>query len=112
MRVYIYSRTFRLAQKLFQVVQVVSADQDTWILPYSDVYLRQFRMSVASGVGTVQQSHYLHSVLSGLEYQSHQFIRSHCLCGNTRQSRLHKGMNGLVGKSQTHGMFVVSCHSL
>ena len=112
MRIHVNSRTFSLAQKLLQVVQVVSADQDTWILPYSDVYLRQFRMPVASGVGTVQQSHYLYSVLSSLKYQSHEFVCSHCLCGNTRQSRLHKGMNGLVGKSQTHGMFVVSCHSL
>ena len=66
MRVHVYSRTFSLTQKILQVVQVVSADQDTRILPYSDVYLCQFRMSVAGGVGTVQQGHYLYSVLPGL----------------------------------------------
>ena len=71
MRIHVNSRTFSLAQKLLQVVQVVSADQDTRILPYSDVYLRQFRMTVTGSIGTVQQGHYLHSVLSGLKYQSH-----------------------------------------
>ena len=112
MRIYIHSRTFGLAQKFLQIVQVVSADQDARILPCSDVHFRQFRMTVSGGIGLIQQSHHLYPVLSGFKHQCHQFVCTHRLHGDTCQSRLHKGMDSIFRKAQTHGMLVVGSHSL
>ena len=54
MRVTINTCAFSLLQKVFYILQIMTADKDTWILTHTDIDLRQLGVSIDTCVGFVE----------------------------------------------------------
>ena len=67
---------FGLGKQFFHVFQVVSADQDGWIVAYADVDVRYFRVAVAAGVGFIEQCHSFDSETPGFQNKSGELFGS------------------------------------
>ena len=65
----VYACTFRLFEQFFQVFQVMTADQDARVRTNADIDFRYFRITVALGIGFVEQGHSAYAVFSCFEYQ-------------------------------------------
>ena len=110
-RIYIHSRSLGLFQQVFDVMQVVSADQNTRILAHPDIHLCNLRIAVTGRICLVEQCHHLDTHLSRLHHLRHPFVGCQSADSNFRQCRLHERMNFPVAIPQTHGMFVISRHT-
>ena len=110
-RIYIHSRSLSLFQQVFDVIQVVSADQNTRILAHPDIHLCNLRIAVTGRICLVEQCHHLDTHLSRLHHLRHPFVGCQSADSNLRQCRLHERMNFPVAIPQTHGMFVISRHT-
>ena len=82
----------------------MSGDQNPRVVPGSYIHPGGFRMSVGTGIGTVEKFHHLYAVFSGLQDQSHQIIQNQTLIEGRRQSLAHEVINILIVISQNMGM--------
>jgi len=60
----IYACSLGLDEQFLQVFQVMTADQNGWIISNSYVYFSKFWVSVSCGIGLIQKSHNIHTVFS------------------------------------------------
>ena len=74
MGVYVDARVLALFEQLLDVVQIVSADENTRTASHADVHLRDFGVAVSGGVGFVQQSHRLHAPFAGLQRKGSELV--------------------------------------
>ena len=111
-RVDIHTRTLGLAQQFLQIVQIMSADQDTRILAHSDVHFRNLRMTVRFRMCPVEQCHHLYAHGTCFQCQCRQFGHGKIPHGGLAECPLQERMNTLVLISQTDGMIVIGRHSL
>ena len=70
----VHTRAFRLFQKFIQVPQVVTADEDAGIFPYTDLYFRDFRVPVSIRVRFVEQGHGVNTIFTAFQYHLHELI--------------------------------------
>ena len=77
--IHIHPFPFRLFQQQFQILQVVAGNEDARAVPYADVHLRDFRLSVGGSVGFIQKGHPLHTVFAGFQGESKKVIHGEVL---------------------------------
>ena len=68
------ARVLALLKELLDVVEVVSADQNTRTAAHADVHLRYFGIAESCRIGFVQQGHRLHAPFAGFQHQGGEFI--------------------------------------
>ncbi len=108
----VHAGTFGLFQQFFHVLQVVSADEDTRVVAHAQVHLRDLRMSVARGVGLVEQRHHLDPLSAGLQHECRQFIHGKGVVGDGHQCFLHKCVDAILFMFQVVCMLRIGSHSL
>lgn len=74
MGVHIHARSLSLLQQLLNVSQVVATDEDTRTLTDSNIDMGHLRTAVAVGIGLIEQSHHLHTILAGLHHKVEQLL--------------------------------------
>ena len=105
-RVDVHAGSLGLDEQLFEVLQVVAADENGGVAPHSDVYFAYLRMAVGGGVGLVQQGHGLDRRLAGFEHQGDHLVNREVLGG--RSQSLHDEIADLVtGEPQDGGVLGV-----
>ncbi len=112
MGIHIHAGTFGLFQQLFHVLQVVSADEDARVIADAQVHLRDLRVSVARGVGLVEQRHYLHTIFARFQHECRQFIHGKGIVGDGHQCFLYKCIDALLFIFQVVCMLRIGSHSL
>src|SRR5574344_3161332 len=110
--IYVYACTFGLTEQVLDVVQIVTADEDSRVLAHADIHLRDLRVTISRGVGTVKQFHCLDTHVAGLEYEGNPFVYSLLLGGDGSQRLLDELVDAVIIKAQTHGVFQIGCHTL
>ena len=68
------ARVLALLQQLLDVVQIVSADEDTRTVAHSDVHFCDFGVAESGGVGFVEQGHCLHAPFAGLQRKGGELV--------------------------------------
>ncbi len=112
MGIYIHAGALCLFQQLFHVLQVVSADEDARVVAHAQVHLRDLRMSVARGVGFVEQRHHFHPIFARLQYQCCEVICRKTVVGGSHQCPLHEFIDVILFLLQVVSMFCVGSHPL
>ena len=70
----IHTASFSLVEKHFQIFQVVSGNQNSRVLPHTDVYGSDFRIAVSCGICLIEKSHAFHACFTGLKGQLYQVV--------------------------------------
>ena len=63
----IHARSLCLLQKHFQITEIMSGDQNSRIIPDTDIYFGDLRISVSFCICLIEQSHHLNAVLASFQ---------------------------------------------
>ena len=105
------TRALGLLQEVSNIVEVVTTDENTRTLTYTNVHLCDLRLTVSSCVCLVEQCHHVNTVFTSGEKQLQQTVGSSVGVGDTSQSLSHEAGDSLIALSQTCCMLVVSSHA-
>ena len=71
-RINVDAHPFRLLQQVFEVVQVVAADQNPRIAPDAQIYFCDHRRTISRRIGFVEQGHSFDARLSCAQHEIYQ----------------------------------------
>jgi len=86
------SGSLGLAQKHFQIAQVMAGNKNTGPCSDANADARDFRISVGFGVSLVQQRHASHPVFAGFEREGNQLVRGQAVIQRRRKRLLQKSI--------------------
>ena len=67
--VYVYSGALGLFQQFFDIFQIVSANENSRIVTYTDVYFCDFGVTVTASIGFIQLCHSGYSMFTCFQSQ-------------------------------------------
>ena len=70
----IYTGAFCLVKEHFQILKVMSGNQNSGIVTNTDIYGSDFRISVSGSICSVKKSHTLYAGLTGLQGKGYQIV--------------------------------------
>ncbi len=112
MRIHIHTCTLGLFQQLFQILQIMTRNQNARICSDPDINRSDFRISVGACISLVQQSHTLDTILTSFQCQCRQGIHVHVVIQQLGQIFLQKGINFFILITKGIGMFHIGSQTL
>ena len=106
------ARAFGLDEEIFDILQVVTGDEDARIAACADVHPGEFRITVCLGVGLVEECHHIHAVLSCFEHHAQQRVHISIRVTDGGECTAHEADDLAVLFSQMGCVLVVCCHTL
>ena len=103
----VHSRALCLLQKLFQILQVMTGNQNAGVVPDADIDLCDFRISVCAGIGGIEKRHAVHAELPGLQRQRHQIVNCEAIVQSLCQCALKESVDFFVVLHQGVGVLGV-----
>ena len=85
--------------------------QNGGITAHTDIYLCDFRIPVAGGVGGIQKSHRFYAVLACAKSQRHQIVNAERIIQCCRQSFVNEGHNGMIFSADISRMLRICSHA-
>ena len=71
-RIDVDAHPFRLLQQVFEIVQVVPADQNPGVAPHAQIYFCDYRRTISRRIGFVEQGHSFDARLSRAQHEIYQ----------------------------------------
>ena len=106
------ARAFGLDEEIFDILQVVTGDEDARIAACADVHPGEFRITVCLGVGLVEECHHIHAVLSCFEHHAQQRVHISIRVADGGESTADEADDFAVLFSQMGCVLVVCRHTL
>ncbi len=101
-----------LLEQVFDVLEVVTRDEDAGVLAHAYVYPCDFGVAIGLGVGLVEQGHHVDAVFSRLEHGVEQLLHGGVGIGDGCKSLVHEGDDLVAHLAQAGCVLIVGCHAL
>ena len=106
----IHTGSICLSQKLFHILQIVTADKNSGAGTNADVYPGDFGIAIFGGVCLIEQSHGRYTKFSALHNQSHQFVGRKIIVEGSHKPLLKESKQRRILESEIVSMLGVSSH--
>ena len=77
-------------EKVGNIMEIVTADEDTRTLAHTDVHLRHLRFAVSAGIGLVEECHHVDTIFTGSKKELEQVVARSIGIGDAGESLGHE----------------------
>ena len=100
-----------LFEQLFEVFEIVAADEDTGTVAHAYVHFGDFRVAVASGIGFVEKRHSAYAAVSHVKHELCEFVGSQIMACRLGHRMLDYGIDIIVLVAEIGGMPGIGGHT-
>ena len=98
-----------LLEELFKVTEVVTRDENAWILSNPDIYLGNFGITISAGICLVKQCHGFDTTFTHVEDNFHEFVNRDVGAAHLFKHLLYVGIHVIILVVQIGGVAGVGC---
>ncbi len=88
--VYVDACSLGLFEEVGNIMEIVTADEDTRALAHTDVHLCHLRFAVSAGIGLVEECHHVDTIFTGSKKEQEQVVARSIGIGDTGESLGHE----------------------